>query len=112
MKRIGKIGSSIVHAFATLGGAMIFTWGVSTFGVKFFIVLGFEWMSASDVGLMIIGLGIMVFMALSDRKMSKIFDKYYDEWDDVSSSGGSRSGDDTSSFGGSRDEETEESITE
>ena len=100
MKRIGKLGSSIVHAFAILGGAMVFVWGTSTFGVKFFVALGFEWMSASDVGLMIIGLGIMVFMALSDRKMSKIFDKYYDEWDD------------TSSFGGSRDEETEESITE
>lgn len=100
MKRIGKLGSSIIHAFAILGGAMIFTWGVSTFGVKFFVALGFEWISASDIGLMIIGLGIMVFMALSDRKMSKIFDKYYDEWDDVAS------------FGGSKDEQTEESSTE
>jgi len=100
MKRIGKLGSSIAHAFAILGGAMVFTWGVSTFGVKFFVALGFEWISASDIGLMIIGIGIMVFMALSDRKMSKMFDKYYDEWDDVSSSGGSR------------DEETEESPTE
>lgn len=110
MRKFGKLGSSIIHAFAILGGSMIFTWGVSVFGVKFFIALGFEWMSVSDVGLMIIGLGIMVFMALSDRKMSKIFDKYYDEWDDIASSGGSK--EDIASFGGSVDGETEESTAE
>lgn len=93
MKKIGKIGSNIVHTFAILTGAMIFVWGMSTLGVKLLASLGWEWVSVSDVGMIIIGIGIMLFMLLSDYKMGRIFDRYYDAWEEtpieVAEAGGS-----------------------
>jgi len=83
MRKIGKIGSNVMHTFAILAGAMIFIWGMSTLGVKFLVFLGWEWVSVSDVGMIIIGIGIMIFMMLSDFKMGRIFDRYYAEWEET-----------------------------
>ena len=110
MKKIGKIGSNIVHTFAILAGAMIFVWGMSTLGVKLFVALGWEWVSVSDVGMIIIGIGIMLFMLLSDYKMGRIFDRYYAEWEEdpeVAGAGGSAKEEVTevAKAGGSAEEE-------
>ena len=80
MKKVGKLLSNIVSTLVILSGAMILTYGFSVFGVKGFVAMGIEWISASDLGLMIIGLGIMLWVAVSNKITNRYWDRYYDDW--------------------------------
>jgi len=83
MRKVGKVVSSIVNTFIVVAFFMLSTYGFSSVLVGWLVSTGIEWVSVTNLGLMVIGLLGGLIWAVFTKITNKYWDAYYSDWSDA-----------------------------
>jgi ABC-type multidrug transport system permease subunit len=80
MRKVGKVVSNIVNTFIVVAFFMLANYCFGAVLVGIFVDAGIEWISVTNLGMMVFGLIGGIIWAVFNRVTNKHWDTYYSEW--------------------------------